>query len=161
MTCDPLLDRRRRGGRYIAHRPTATAHTYRESCLSQSCVVAGKSCSGRITLDTAVLAGKPVVRGSRLAVDFIVGLMGQGWTEADILRNYPGLTHDDIAACLQYASEILQSEKVYPAAIRLTMRLLADENFPGDAVTALRAAGHDVLWIRTEASPIKTYLRAV
>jgi uncharacterized protein (DUF433 family) len=71
----------------------------------------------RITLDTAVLAGKPVIRGSRLAVDFIVGLMGQGWTEADILRNYPGITHDDIAACLQYASEILQSEKVYPAAI--------------------------------------------
>ena len=71
----------------------------------------------RITLDVAVLAGKPVVRGSRLAVDFIVGLLGQGWTEADILRNYPGITHDDIAACLQYASEILQSEKVYPAAI--------------------------------------------
>src|SRR3981081_267773 len=71
----------------------------------------------RITLDAAVLAGKPVVRGSRLAVDFIVGLMGQGSTEADILRNYPGITHEDIAACLQYASEILQSEKVYSAAI--------------------------------------------
>jgi uncharacterized protein (DUF433 family) len=71
----------------------------------------------RITLDAAVLAGKPVVRGSRLAVDFIVGLLGQGWTEADILRNYPGITHDNIAACLQYASEILQSEKVYPATI--------------------------------------------
>jgi uncharacterized protein (DUF433 family) len=71
----------------------------------------------RITLDAAVLDGKPVVRGSRLAVDFIVGLLGQGWTEAGILRNYPGITHDDIAACLQYASEILQSEKVYPAAI--------------------------------------------
>ena len=50
-------------------------------------------------------------------MDFIVGLLGQGWTEADILRNYPGLTHEDIAACLQYATEILQSEKVYPAAI--------------------------------------------
>ena len=71
----------------------------------------------RITFDAAVRAGKPVVRGSRLAVDFIVGLLGQGRTEADILRNYPGITHDDIAACLQYASEILQSEKVYPAAI--------------------------------------------
>jgi uncharacterized protein (DUF433 family) len=70
-----------------------------------------------ITLDAAVLAGKPVVRGTRLAVDFIVGLLGQGWTEADIFRNYPGITHDDIAACLQYASEILQSEKVYPSAI--------------------------------------------
>ena len=61
--------------------------------------------------------GKLVVRGSRLAVDFIVGLLGQGWTEDDILRNYPGITHDDIAACLQYANEILRSEKVYPAAI--------------------------------------------
>ena len=71
----------------------------------------------RITLDASVLAGKPIIRGSRLAVDFIVGLLGQGWTEADILRSYPGITHDDIAACLQYASEILQSEKVYPVAI--------------------------------------------
>jgi uncharacterized protein (DUF433 family) len=71
----------------------------------------------RITLDASVLAGKPIIRGSRLAVDFIVGLLGQGWTEADILRNYRGITHDDIAACLQYASEILQSEKVYPVAI--------------------------------------------
>jgi uncharacterized protein (DUF433 family) len=71
----------------------------------------------RITFDAAVLAGKPVVRGSRLAVDFLVGLLGQGWTEADILRNYPGITHEDIAACLPYASEILRSEKVYPAAI--------------------------------------------
>jgi uncharacterized protein (DUF433 family) len=68
----------------------------------------------RITLDAAVLAGKPVVRGSRLAVDFIVGLLGQGWSEADILRNYPGITHEDIAACLQYASEILRSERCIP-----------------------------------------------
>jgi uncharacterized protein (DUF433 family) len=71
----------------------------------------------RITLDASVLAGKPIIRGSRLTVDFIVGLLGQGWTEADILRNYPGIKHDDIAACLQYASELLQSEKVYPVAI--------------------------------------------
>ena len=67
-----------------------------------------------ITLDPAVLAGKPVIRDTRLAVDFIVGLLGQGWTEAEILRQYPGLTHDDIAACLQYASDILSAERVYP-----------------------------------------------
>lgn len=47
-------------------------------------------------------------------MDFIVGLLAQGWTQADILRNYPGVTHDDIAACLQCASETLQAEKVYP-----------------------------------------------
>ena len=70
----------------------------------------------RITIDSAVLAGKPVIRGTRLAVDFILGLFGQGWTEPDIIRNYPGVTHDDIAACFQYATEILRSEKVYPAA---------------------------------------------
>ena len=68
----------------------------------------------RITLDPQVLAGKPVIRGTRLAVDFIVGLLAQDWSEADLLRNYPGLTHADIAACLQYASDLLQAEKVYP-----------------------------------------------
>jgi len=72
----------------------------------------------RITLDPAVLAGKPVIRNTRLSVDFILGLLGQDWTEADILRNYPGLTHDDIAACLRYASEVLQAERVYPLPAR-------------------------------------------
>ena len=51
-----------------------------------------------IVIDPAVLAGKPVIRNTRLSVEFIVGLLGQGWSEADILRNYPGVTHDDIAA---------------------------------------------------------------
>jgi len=60
----------------------------------------------RIVIDPAVLAGKPIVRGTRLAVEFIVGLLGQNWSEADILRNYPNLTHEDIAACLQYAITI-------------------------------------------------------
>lgn len=68
----------------------------------------------RIVIDPTVLAGKPVIRGTRLSVDFIVGLLAQGWTQADIERNYPTVCHDDIAACLQYASETLQAEKVYP-----------------------------------------------
>ena len=70
----------------------------------------------RIALDPAVLTGKPVIRGTRLSVDFIIGLMADGWVEPDILRNYPGLTHDDIAACLTYARDVLRSEKVYPSA---------------------------------------------
>lgn len=69
-----------------------------------------------IVLDPAILTGKPVIRGTRVSVDFIIGLMADGWTEPDILRNYPGLTHDDIAACLAYARDILRSEKVYPSA---------------------------------------------
>ena len=70
----------------------------------------------RITLDAEVLCGKPVIRGTRLSVDFIIGLMADGWSEADILRNYPGIAHEDIAACLAYARDVLRSEKVYPSA---------------------------------------------
>jgi uncharacterized protein (DUF433 family) len=65
----------------------------------------------RIVLDSAVLAGKPVIRGTRLSVDFVIGLMADGWTEADISRNYPGVSHDDVAACLAYARDVLRSEK--------------------------------------------------
>jgi uncharacterized protein (DUF433 family) len=72
--------------------------------------------TAHIVLDPAVLAGKPVIRGTRLSVDFVIGLMADGWTEADILRNYPGLTREDLAACLAYARDVLKSEKVYPAA---------------------------------------------
>ena len=71
---------------------------------------------GRIVLNPAVLAGKPVIRGTRLSVDFVIGLMADGWGEADILNNYPGLSHDDVPACLAYARDILRSEKVYPSA---------------------------------------------
>ena len=58
----------------------------------------------RIVKDPEILAGKPVTRGTRLAVEFIVGLLAEGWSERDILKNYPGLTRDDILACLAYAS---------------------------------------------------------
>ncbi|MBW4639088.1 MAG: DUF433 domain-containing protein [Gloeocapsa sp. UFS-A4-WI-NPMV-4B04] len=68
----------------------------------------------RIIVDPDILVGKPVVKGTRLAVEFIIELLAQGWSEADILQNYPGLTREDIQACLKYASVILSTEKVYP-----------------------------------------------
>lgn len=70
----------------------------------------------RITLDPAVLTGKPVVRGTRLSVEFIIGLMAEGWSEADILASYPGLVREDIAACLAYARDLVRSERVHPTA---------------------------------------------
>jgi len=70
----------------------------------------------RVTIDPKVLTGKPVIKGTRLAVEFIVDLLAQGWTEAQIQENYPGVTPDDIRACLQYASEVLKSERVFPVA---------------------------------------------
>jgi len=70
----------------------------------------------RIALDPDVLVGKPVIRGTRIAVEFVIGLMADGWTEAEILESYPGITHDDIIACLAYARDALSSEKIFPSA---------------------------------------------
>ena len=72
---------------------------------------------GRIVIDPEILCGKPVVKGTRLAVEFVVDLLAQGWTAADVLKNYPGVTQDDILACLAYASALLHAEKVYPVAV--------------------------------------------
>lgn len=71
----------------------------------------------RIVVDPEILVGKPIIKGTRLAVDFIVDLLAQGWTEMDILTNYPGITVEDIRACLRYASALLQAEKVYPLSL--------------------------------------------
>lgn len=67
----------------------------------------------RIILDSNVLVGNPVIRGTRLAVEFIIDLLAQGWSTDDILRNYPGISLEDIQACLSYASAALKAEKVY------------------------------------------------
>ena len=72
---------------------------------------------GRIVIDPEILCGKPTIKGTRLAVEFVVDLLAQGWTEADILRNYPGITREDILACLAYASAVLHAEKVYPVGV--------------------------------------------
>lgn len=70
--------------------------------------------SDRIVIDARVLLGKPAVRGTRLAVEFILDLLAQGWTEQEVLAQYPGLTHEDILACLRYATDVLKAERVYP-----------------------------------------------
>ena len=67
----------------------------------------------RITVDPKVLVGKPVIRDTRLAVEFIIDLLASGWSEAQILDNYPGVTREDIVACLRYANELVKSERVY------------------------------------------------
>ncbi len=67
-----------------------------------------------IAIDPRVLAGKPAVRGTRLAVEFVIGLLAQGWTTAQILQEYDQLTSEDIRACLAYASDTLSLERVYP-----------------------------------------------
>ncbi len=70
--------------------------------------------SERITVDTEVLAGKPVIRGTRIAVELILELLASGQSESEILASYPGLTHDDVLACLSYASHLAHEYKAYP-----------------------------------------------
>jgi len=71
----------------------------------------------RIIVDPNILVGKPVIKGTRLAVEFVIELLAQGWSETDILQNYPGLVPEDIQAYLKYASAILSAEKVYPLKV--------------------------------------------
>ncbi|MEA2697953.1 MAG: hypothetical protein QOI66_2224 [Myxococcales bacterium] len=67
-----------------------------------------------IEINPAVLVGKPVVRGTRLAVEFILDSMAAGVLENELLANYPRLTPEAIRACLAYAAEVLKAERVYP-----------------------------------------------
>ena len=57
----------------------------------------------RIVINPAVMAGKPVIRGTRLTVEYILGLLAQGMSVEDILAEYEGLTAEDIQACLVFA----------------------------------------------------------
>jgi uncharacterized protein (DUF433 family) len=70
--------------------------------------------SERIVVDPKILAGKPVIRGTRLAVEFILELLAVGQSESDILTNCPGLTREDILACLSYASYLAHEYKAFP-----------------------------------------------
>jgi uncharacterized protein (DUF433 family) len=65
-----------------------------------------------ITADPAVLVGKPIVRGTRLSVEFILGLLAQGWSEADILTNYR-ISQEQLRACAAYAQARISEEKVF------------------------------------------------
>ena len=67
-----------------------------------------------IHTDPAVLRGKPVVRGTRLAVDFLLDLLADGWTPQQVLENYPQLTPDALRAIFAFAAEGVREEAWYP-----------------------------------------------
>ena len=73
--------------------------------------------SDRILVDPAILTGKPVIKGTRIAVEFLIELLAENWTREQIIGNYPRLTEDDIQAALHYAAEALKRERVYPVAV--------------------------------------------
>jgi uncharacterized protein (DUF433 family) len=70
--------------------------------------------SERLVADPEILGGKPVIRGTRLAVEFILELLAAGQSESEMLANYPGLTREDILACLSYGSYLAHEYKACP-----------------------------------------------
>ena len=66
-----------------------------------------------ITTDPEVLAGKPVVRDTRLAVDFVLGLFAAGWTQEQVLASYPQLTPEGLRAVFAYAAEVTRDEALH------------------------------------------------
>ncbi|MBK9153066.1 MAG: DUF433 domain-containing protein [Chloracidobacterium sp.] len=71
----------------------------------------------RIALNPNVLSGKPVIKGTRLSVEFILNLMAHGATISQILEEYEGLTVEDIQACLLFAGESLSRSEFMPLVV--------------------------------------------
>ncbi len=63
-----------------------------------------------ITVDPAILAGKPVVKGTRVGVEFVLRLFAAGWTREQVLENYPGLTPEAVSAIFALAADLLAEE---------------------------------------------------
>jgi uncharacterized protein (DUF433 family) len=72
----------------------------------------------RIAVDPRVMTGKPVIRGTRLTVEHILSLLASGATVEEILREYPGLTREDIRACLLFAAKALADISFVPLTER-------------------------------------------
>ncbi len=68
--------------------------------------------------DPAVLVGKPVVKGTRLSVEFLLSLLAKGWDEQQILKNYPKLTTDSLQAVFAFAAECMREESLFAISKR-------------------------------------------
>ena len=65
-----------------------------------------------------VLVGKPVVKGTRLSVEFLLGLLAKGWSEKQILKNYPNLTSDGLQAVFAFAADCMREEALFAISKR-------------------------------------------
>jgi uncharacterized protein (DUF433 family) len=80
----------------------------------ETVIMKDKQLLDRIVLDPKVMVGKPVIRGTRLTVDFILNLLAYGTTEDDILNEYKGLEIEDIQACFLFATKFLKNTDFMP-----------------------------------------------
>jgi len=68
----------------------------------------------RIEISQDILGGKPVIKGTRISVEFILELLVNGWDIQEIIKNYPQLSKEDILAAIEYSLQIVKNEKVFP-----------------------------------------------
>ncbi|MCW5969695.1 MAG: DUF433 domain-containing protein [Blastocatellales bacterium] len=73
----------------------------------------------RIALNPNVMSGKPVIKGTRLTVEYILGLLAHGATSEEILEEYQGLQHIDIQACLLFATKSLSDTDFMPLTVEI------------------------------------------
>ena len=71
-----------------------------------------------ITSDPKILAGKPVIKGTRLSVEFILNLLAEGWSIEEILENYPTLTKESLKAVFAFVAECMREELIYDLNIK-------------------------------------------
>ncbi len=76
-----------------------------------------KQLLGRITVDPKVMVGKPVIRGTRLTVEYVLNQLAHGATVEEILQEYKGLKPEDIQACILFATKALESTEFMPLAM--------------------------------------------
>ena len=97
----------------------------------------------RITYDPKIFGGKPIIRGRRLAVEHVLGMLAVGDTIETVLAGYAWLEREDILACLAYAKRLVahRAGRALPCTDR-DVKLLLDSCVWGGAVGRLRAAGH-------------------
>ena len=71
----------------------------------------------RIVIDPKIMVGKPVIKGTRITVELMLGLLGQGATYDDILNGYPHITKEDIYACLLFAQQAINNSVYAPSIV--------------------------------------------
>ena len=72
--------------------------------------------ASRIIIDPEVLSGKPIIKGTRISVEFVLELLSSGMSVEDIIKEYPHLKREDVLAAITYATRALRHEEVYPTA---------------------------------------------
>ena len=68
----------------------------------------------RIVVNPKVMVGKPVIRGTRITVDAVLGRLAEGWTIEEILEDFPHITKEDVRAAIRYAESIVRGELIVP-----------------------------------------------